>query len=285
LAVTTLLRRTTRFAVRPGGEIGRSKGVNGYAGSPPMAMVGLSPIVTCTVECRGEPDPTSGYLINIKTIDDAVHATVRPRIERALAAGGTATPEAPVPSAPHDPSDLGSLLADSLTALTDALPVPVTGLTLGLSPYHAVAMTTDAPQLATVLLRFDFAAAHRLHVAEWDEAANRDYFGKCNNANGHGHNYQLEVRVAVPTGQLGAFSTDALERTVTDTVIDRFDHKHLNLDTAEFADGTGLIPTVENIARVCYDLLAGPIGRLGDGVSLRSVRVWETDRTSSEYPA
>lgn len=268
--VTTLLRRTTRFAVRAGGN-GGSRGVNGFAGSPPMT--GLSPYIACTVECRGDPDPTSGYLINIKTIDNAVHEAVRPRLERAIA-----------DSASPDPK-LGTLLAASLHALTEALPVEVRKLTLALSPYHAVEMTTDATDTTTVLLRFDFAAAHRLHVPSWDDKTNRDYFGKCTNPNGHGHNYQLEVRVAVSAAAIGGFSTDALERTVNDTVINRFDHKHLNLDTAEFADGTGVIPTVENIARVCYDLLTGPVSTLQAGASLRSVRVWETDRTSSEYPA
>lgn len=268
--MTTLLRRTTRFAVRPGGNEA-PRGINGYAGSPPMT--GLSPFIACTVECRGEPDPTSGYLINIKAIDDAVHEAVRPLLERAIG-----QPDAP-------DADPGTLLASSLLALEQSLPVDVTGLTLALSPYHALSMTTDQTHLATIHLRFDFAAAHRLHVAEWDDQTNRDYFGKCTNPNGHGHNYQLEVRVAVPAAALGRFSTDALERTVNDTVINRFDHKHLNLDTAEFADGTGLIPTVENIARVCYDLLTEPVSALEAGASLRSVRVWETDRTSSEYPA
>lgn len=240
-----------------------------------MELAACAPYAECTVECRGEPDPTSGYLINIKTIDDAVHKAVRPCVEQACAS----------PNSPG--SSLAGVLAAALDGLTGELPVEVIGLTIAHSPYHAVEMTADTPDTATVLLRFDFAAAHRLHVAGWDEATNREYFGKCNNPNGHGHNYQLEVRVAVPAGRIASFSTDALERVVQDTVIARFDHKHLNLDTEEFADGTGLNPTVENITRVCYDLLATPIAALGDvagGVALRSVRVWETDRTSSEYP-
>jgi len=282
--------------------------VNGYAGSPPM--VGLAPFVECTVECVGEPDPTSGYLINIKEIDDAVHERVRPLLEEECGA--------PVPHDSLFPTpDLGRVLAEALAGLRDALPVEVVGLTLGLSPYHAVSMQPDpdansptpsspapstpapsTPASATISLRFDFAASHRLHVAGWDEATNHDYFGKCNNPNGHGHNYQVEVRVGVPTAMLGRFPTNALERVVHETVIARFDHKHLNLDTEEFADGRGLNPTVENITRVCYDLLTGPVAGLGDGrdegpgentngggVWLRSVRVWETDRTSSEYPA
>ncbi len=271
----------------------KGRGVNGYAGSPPM--VGLSPFVECTVECVGEPDPTSGYLINIKAIDDAVHGQVRPLVEETCCQ--------PPPHAPHRlPSrfptpDLGRVLSRALAGLGQTLPVEVVGLALGLSPYHAVSMKTEpspnspvssaaaTPANATVSLRFDFAASHRLHVTAWDDRTNREFFGKCNNPNGHGHNYRLEVRVTVPPELLGRFPTDALERVVHETVITRFDHTHLNLDTEEFADDGGLNPTVENITRVCHDLLSGPVLGLGDGVKLRSVRVWETDRTSSEYPA
>lgn len=264
LPVETLLRRTVRFAARPDAP----RGPNGYAASPPARTI--AQFLECTVECRGEPDPQSGYLLNIKTIDDAVHRHVRPLIAAARD--------------PHG-ADLGPLLRDALHALDHALPVPVDRLELALSPYHALAMTTADPQHAEIRLRFDFAAAHRLHVPAWSDQANREHFGKCNNPNGHGHNYQLEVRVALPAAQMGAFSTDALERAVQATVIDRFDHKHLNHDTAEFADGDGLNPSVENIARVCYDLLAAPVARLPGAPALRSVRVWETDRTSSRYPA
>ncbi|VAX41214.1 6-pyruvoyl tetrahydrobiopterin synthase, partial [hydrothermal vent metagenome] len=160
-----------------------------------------------------------------------------------------------------------------------------TAIELGLSPYHALAMTADDTTHATIHLRFDFAAAHRLHVPAWSDEANLAYFGKCNNPNGHGHNYRFEVRVAIPAPHLGSFSIDALEAIVESAVIARFDHKHLNLDTEEFAAGTGLNPTVENIARVCYSLLALPVATLGEGITLCAVRVWETDRTSSEYPA
>lgn len=262
-----LLRRTTRFAVRPGS----ARGVNGYAGSP--AVVGLTPYVECTVTCRGEPDAESGYLINIKAVDDAVHRCVVPLVE-AAAAGG------------REGEGMGALARRCLKALGGALPVEVAAVELGLSPYHAVTMNAHSPSRAIVRVSFDFAASHRLHVPDWEEAANREYFGKCNNPNGHGHNYRLEVRVAVPASETPALPTDALERIVQDTVIARFDHKHLNRDTEEFADRRGAIPTVENIARVCYELLRGPVAAIGEGgAELESVEVWETDRTSSRYPA
>jgi len=273
LGVETLLQRTVRFAA----EGRATRGPNGYAGSPPLRAMG--PFIECSVTCRGKPDPASGYLLDIKRIDEAVHRHVRPRLERARLL--------------DQPPHLASLLAESLDALAGALPVAIDRIELALSPYHAVAMASTDRQHAEVRLRFDFAAAHRLHVPAWSDQANREHFGKCNNPNGHGHNYQLEVRVTLPTDlptadrEAGphALPIDALEHAVQGAVIDRFDHKHLNLDTAEFAQDTGLNPTVENIARVCYGLLTGPIAGLGRGVTLRSVRVWETDRTSSRYPA
>lgn len=267
LGVRTLLRRTVRFSAEGRG----GPGVNGYAGNPPVR--GLGPFLECSVDCLGEPDPVSGYLLNIKAVDEAVRRRVRPLVERRRA------------EASEGQIDLGGLLGDSLDELRAALPVHVAGVELGLSPYHALAMTSDDRDNAVIGVRFDFAAAHRLHVPGWSDEANRACFGKCNNPNGHGHNYRLEVRVTVPAARVGAFSIDALEAAVQAAVIDRFDHKHLNLDTEEFADGEGLNPTIENIARVCHGLLAGPVADLGEGVGVRSVRVWETDRTSSEYPA
>jgi 6-pyruvoyltetrahydropterin/6-carboxytetrahydropterin synthase len=73
---------------------------------------------------------------------------------------------------------------------------------------------------------------------------------------------------------------------VDETIIQRFDHKYLNVDTQEFrAEAGGLNPSVENIAKVCFDLLAPAIRRAAPGVELRSITVWETDRTSCTYPA
>jgi 6-pyruvoyltetrahydropterin/6-carboxytetrahydropterin synthase len=265
--VTTTLRRTTRFALRPGA----GPSPNTFAGSPHADW--LRPYVECTVECAGRPDPASGYLINIKAIDDAVHAVVRPLLEDAIA-----RPESQRPPP-------GELLACALRGLADALPVPVRAVEVAISPYHHLSMSADSPRRAALRLRFDFAASHRLHVPEWDDQANREYFGKCNHPNGHGHNYQLETRVEVDAQRLGTFSTEALERLVKQAVVDRFDHKHLNLDTEEFSDDGGANPTVENIARVCFELLREPVAALGPGTRLASVTVWETDRTASEYPA
>jgi 6-pyruvoyltetrahydropterin/6-carboxytetrahydropterin synthase len=110
--------------------------------------------------------------------------------------------------------------------------------------------------------RYRFAAAHRLHTEALSEPENRRVFGKCNNPNGHGHNYTLEVTVRgeiVPeTGMVT--DLDRLDRTVEERVLRRFDHQHLNFDEA-FA---GKTTTGENLAVLLWDLLekAVPAGTL-----------------------
>lgn len=137
--------------------------------------------------------------------------------------------------------------------------------------------------MASIYMRqsFEFAAAHRLHVASLSDEENRTLFGKCNNAAGHGHNYRVEpcVRVALTDGK-PSFTLDDLERRTAETVIDHLDHKHLNKDVPEFAE---VNPSVENIARVCFDRLAPTINAAD--VELTCVTVWETEKTSCVYPA
>jgi 6-pyruvoyltetrahydropterin/6-carboxytetrahydropterin synthase len=128
--------------------------------------------------------------------------------------------------------------------------------------------------------KFEFSASHRLHNPALSDAENRQAYGKCNNPHGHGHNYELQVTlVGTPDPSTGLLADiPSFERTVASTVIDKFDHKHLNLELPEFAD---LVPSVENIAMVIYRLLkpklASPRSRLA------SVTVWETPKTFCEY--
>jgi 6-pyruvoyltetrahydropterin/6-carboxytetrahydropterin synthase len=124
-----------------------------------------------------------------------------------------------------------------------------------------------------------FNAAHRLHNKNWSDAKNKEIFGKCNNPNYHGHNYDLEVKVIgdcdPETGYV--IDTKILSDLIKDKVLDRFDHKNLNLDTQEFKD---LNPTAENIAIVIYDLLAP---ELASGLALK-IKLDETPRNYVEYP-
>lgn len=102
----------------------------------------------------------------------------------------------------------------------------------------------------TVTRRYRFCAAHRLHTAHLTPEENQTVFGKCNNANGHGHNYV--VLVTVKSGGNGkAVDLERLDRLVNETVIRRFDHHDLNGDP-EFA---GCTTTGENLVKLIWELL------------------------------
>jgi 6-pyruvoyltetrahydropterin/6-carboxytetrahydropterin synthase len=125
--------------------------------------------------------------------------------------------------------------------------------------------------------RYQFAAAHRLHTDHLSEADNWALFGKCNNPNGHGHNYVLLVTVkgTVDPGTGRVIDVEALDRIVHDTVIARFDHKDLNHDPA-FSDKT---TTGENLVLFIWDLL---VGRVPAGV-LEKIGIIETRDNYFEY--
>ena len=124
-----------------------------------------------------------------------------------------------------------------------------------------------------------FNAAHRLNNPLWDEATNKKVFGKCNNPHYHGHNYELIVKlVGAPDEATGyVYDLKLLSDVIKENVIERFDHKNLNEDTAEFKN---LNPTAENIVIVIYKLLREKIDTTFD----LQVRLYETERNFVEYP-
>lgn len=131
-----------------------------------------------------------------------------------------------------------------------------------------------------VFRKESFNAAHRLFNPAWDEATNAKVFGKCALPNYHGHNYELVVKVTgVPDPETG-YVTDMKELSdlVQELIVERFDHRNLNLDTVEFRN---LNPTAENIAVVCWQLLRPRIPAVLD----LQVRLYETPRNYVEYPA
>jgi 6-pyruvoyltetrahydropterin/6-carboxytetrahydropterin synthase len=135
----------------------------------------------------------------------------------------------------------------------------------------------EGPPMVTLTKSFGFSAAHRLHSLPLSDEENQSVFGKCNNLNGHGHNYELEVTVKgtidPQTGMI--MDLGELMQAVQEQVLDRFDHKHLNKDTDEFRT---LNPTGENIVQVIWTLLQphlkGQLVRLG---------LWETPKNFFEY--
>lgn len=129
-----------------------------------------------------------------------------------------------------------------------------------------------------VTRRETFAASHRLYNESFTEEENQRIFGKCNNPNGHGHNYVLEVIVkgdVIPeTGYV--IDLKKLKTIIRENVIAKVDHKHLNLDV-DFMKG--VIPTAENIAIKIWDIL---VDKIPTG-ELHSIKVYETENNYAEY--
>lgn len=130
-----------------------------------------------------------------------------------------------------------------------------------------------------MLRKEHFNAAHRLHNPEWNAEDNARIFGKCNNPNFHGHNYDLIVRLSgevdPKTGYV--FDMKILSDLIKEHVLDRFDHKNLNLDVEEFKT---LNPSAENIAIVIHDILREKISHDYD----LKITLFETERNYVEYP-
>lgn len=124
-----------------------------------------------------------------------------------------------------------------------------------------------------------FNAAHRLHNPQLSAEENARLFGKCNYANYHGHNYELVVRVTGEIDPVTGYVIDMklLSELIKREIVERFDHKNLNLDTQEFKT---LNPTAENIAVVIYSLLRPQLDNRYD----LNITLYETERNYVEYP-
>jgi len=130
----------------------------------------------------------------------------------------------------------------------------------------------------TVYRKSHFNAAHRLYRKDWDDAKNQLIFGKCNNPNYHGHNYELEVGV---TGEIDSetgflIDIEKLKKIIKEEVEDYLDHKNLNIDIPEFKN---LNPTMENISVLIWNKLRN---RLEKQYQL-SVKLYETPRNFVIY--
>jgi 6-pyruvoyltetrahydropterin/6-carboxytetrahydropterin synthase len=126
-----------------------------------------------------------------------------------------------------------------------------------------------------------FAAAHRYRLPEWSDEENTRVFGLCARPNYHGHSYICEVTVRGEiddrTGMLVDVST--LDGALALEVRDRFDHRNINLDVPEFADGK-LVPTGENLARFIFDRLRAV---LGGAIQVTEVTVAEDSTLRCTY--
>jgi len=229
------------------------------AGRLPRAELGLTAL-RLWATLQGEPDRTTGLLVNVSQIDAAIQTVA----DQGL----------PI-------RHVEDVLTWAVEVLRASFPTfPVRRVQLDLAPTVRIAYLPrpEGQPMIEITRQYELAASHRLCNPDWDEQRNFKVFGQCSNPRGHGHNYLLHVtwrgKTRAQTGQV--LDLQAADRLVRQEVLERFDHKNLNEDTPEFAR---LIPTVENMAQVFWELLDG---RLPD-VQLARVRVWETEKTYAEY--
>jgi 6-pyruvoyltetrahydropterin/6-carboxytetrahydropterin synthase len=258
------LSREVRFAIPFAEERPIEPGVNSYAAAPPLKGAGFYYALRVTLE--GPPMAQTGYLRNVKDIDAVVRRDVIPLTEAWLRRnrfiGG------------------GNLIIAIYDLLKPAWPgLTLARVRLSLSPFLCLAIVAPEYPMVRLNQKFEFAAARRLHNPALSDAENQALFGKCNNPLGHGHNYELQVTLrGKPDANGVILPIPKFEQIVNDTIIERFDHKHLNAEVPEFKD---LNPTVENIATVIYRLLKPALTAAGS--DLASVTVWETQKTWCEY--
>lgn len=221
------------------------------------------------VGARGPVDPVTGMVVNIKDIDDLLQAAVVGRFDQRSINDEVPEFREVVPCL----ENLVGFFRDQLRKLP--APARLVSVKLEESPLLYAAWEADSNML-TLTRSYEFAASHRLYSPELSESENEQMFGKCARANGHGHNYTLEVTV---TGEqqpeTGFFcDIDALDSVVLAEVVDRYDHRNLNLDVPELA---GKTTTSENVALAIFDKLQGRVPG-----TLARVRLYETARNMFE---
>jgi 6-pyruvoyltetrahydropterin/6-carboxytetrahydropterin synthase len=227
------------------------------------------------VTLSGQVDPRTGMVINIKELDRILKEVAAEFDHKFINLDHPAFQER-IPTT----ENLAAYMRDRIE---DKLHVGERRCTLSqVTLYEEPTLWADVfsgegRNMASLTKTFGFSAAHRLHSAALSDEENRTVFGKCNNPHGHGHNYELEVTV---TGEIDPrtgmiMDLGLLMQIVQEEVIARFDHTHLNEDTAEFRT---LNPTGENIVQVIWDLLKPKLG-----ASLTRIGLWETPKNFFEY--
>lgn len=249
----------------PAASIGRDRQLNRWAGSGGGDQFEMYWTLRAIVS--GNPDPRSGYLCNIKQIDDFLYEMVVPQLQCYVAD-------------PDQNEGIAGALHKVFPLAVQQSPtsVDLVSLELHISPYTRFIVIDGEKDMVMLTRSFEFSAAHRLHCEQLSDEENRSIFGKCGNPHGHGHNYVVEVTLSgLPDAQTGVLiPMNEFDHIVYERVIARYDHKNLNIECAEFQQ---VNPSVENIAKTIWDRLHGAF----EQATLAHVRVWETPKTYAEY--
>ncbi len=262
---TTLSRAVRVFISRDGLSSPAAECHNSFAGYPSTSGIGAW--YEFEVSIHGIPEQKTGYLATLAQLDAAVRNSSIPMLKTALFSQTSSPQTTPC-----------MLLQSIASGVATSLGRPIKSLSWNISPYHQYFWKNDMPTKTTLTSIFEFAASHRLNDPTRTPAENQSFFGKCNKLNGHGHNYRIAVSIAIPSEH--TFGMAELEEVVDRVIIERFDHMNLNIDCPEFRATN---PSVEHIAAVCFDLLKEPL--LNHDAELKSVRLWETSKTSATVEA
>ncbi len=225
---------------------------------------------TLDVTVAGAIDPVTAMVVNIKTIDDVLQKAVVDRFDQRSINDEIEYFQSRSASLENLMLYIASLLGSgSLPAEAELVGLRVSETDSLWGEYFK----KNGTWIMTLTRSYEFAASHRLHVAALSEAQNQELFGKCNNPAGHGHNYVVEVSIeGEPDPRTGMMvDLSAMDATVERLVVDRYDHKHLNLDVPEFKDRA---PTSEVIAGEIFQRLDGKLPG-----PLSRIRLHETARS------
>ncbi|HEX7064519.1 MAG TPA: 6-carboxytetrahydropterin synthase [Bacillales bacterium] len=219
------------------------------------------------VMVRGDLDSASGIVVNIKDIDSVVQSFVNEELDGKFLNKEHSFFKNNIPTTENIANFLWSGLESNMAHCQ----------------LHKVKLwendflysEKEEGQMVRLTRKYHFSTAHRLHSEQLSRDENLALFGKCNNPYGHGHNYYLEVTVSGSPDPVTGMIADIgdLDTIVEENVLQKFDHKHLNLDTEEFKN---LNPTSENVAVVIWDLLSA-------AVPLHKIGLYETEKNYFEY--
>jgi 6-pyruvoyltetrahydropterin/6-carboxytetrahydropterin synthase len=260
------LERQVRFSINPFLE-DKISGRNSYCSKP--AGEGLALFFELSVQLSGKVNSETGFIINVERIDKYVRKEIIEVFEESISNKFKQQKHISL-------FDLADILKSSFGILKTISPeANLSRLALKLNPNRSIFIYSEEYKMLYLSENFEFAATHKLWNDRFSEEENISQFGKCANPTGHGHNYVLEVTVAIPSGKSN-FSNAEFESIVENEFINCIDHKNINLDLDEFKNK---IPSVENLATFAWSKLKGKFG----DCRLHCVKISETDRTHCSY--
>jgi 6-pyruvoyltetrahydropterin/6-carboxytetrahydropterin synthase len=221
---------------------------------------------------EGKINEETGMVVNIKDLDEILQERIVKRFDQKSI-------NDEVPELAGFPPTLEVIVNHIWSEIAPLPPgVRLSRLRLYETPTLYVEMyQTDGSTLMTLTRTYEFCASHRLHVPGASDKENLEWFGKCNNPSGHGHNYELEVTLSGPVDPKTGMMVDLtnIDNIVNLEVVDRYDHKYLNVDIPEFRDAN---PTSEVIVKTIWQRLEGKLP-----IKLERILLRETARNFFEY--